>query len=599
MTNAVPPFERAEFEAKKTTLLSRIERIHKSSEKLGFKRRNQMLDECDAELHDLRVLIEAEWQQLLYEERGVDLSDAQAELDEYEERRLFDQALDLLPLDYSLAAIEDQIALAHTAIENQVGGQTRQRLTTRQGSVEDGLIALKQGEWARALHLLAFAGPPRMVKDQVQAQRSREADTLLEPLSEQMQAHKQHQLSAIEREQLRIVLRIGSGPQCAEARRLLAPPTGTNRLWVTLAALALVLLIGGAGVAWAMKLIPISLGATPTSTVGTIVAANVPTTTVPDGPTTQPMGGPAGGLATAMPTDMVAAPTTAPVIEPTTVAPATAALIVVPTEAVPTTPPTPEPEPTATSATAPAPTDTPPAPANTPTATVPTVTPTLLATEILTMTGVKIEYAYTDRIVDSGNGPQTRMRVQTDVNSERIGVLRNGDQVAVLRDDVDKWYYVRIQTSSDTTQVGLEGWIERWLVGSEPPPSPPPTPRPAPTNPQPPSGPRVFVVAGSRSHPPTSASGEHRSCVTGRVVDRAGRGIEAARLYVNNGEITSETFATVSTGHYQYCGLGGGRPWSVVLTYIPGDRPIAGNVAGVINVDGSSAQGGVVDFRER
>jgi hypothetical protein len=233
----------------------------------------------------------------------------------------------------------------------------------------------------------------------------------------------------------------------------------------------------------------------------------------------------------------------------------------------------------------------------TPTATL--ATPTAAGLEERIIGGLKPDIP-SNRIAEDDQGLFTRMRSAPDATSEPIGLLRNGDRVALLSIEVHGWYRVRILTSSDPLWRNVEGWIERWLVGDEPPPTatPRPTRTPATRGPAP-NGLRVFVVSLARSNPPSPDSQKRESCVTGQVVDRSGKGIDNALLYVNNGVSSSEMFATVKGGYYQKCGLGGGRPWTVVLTYIPGPGRIAHEAKAVINVDGSPSQGGVVNFRER
>lgn len=91
----------------------------------------------------------------------------------------------------------------------------------------------------------------------------------------------------------------------------------------------------------------------------------------------------------------------------------------------------------------------------------------------------------TSRIGEDAQGYFTLMRVQPDAMSERIGSLRNDDQVEVLDESNPNWYQVRIRKSSDPRQANIEGWIERWFldVGAAPEPTltPASTPVPQPT----------------------------------------------------------------------------------------------------------------------
>lgn len=90
--------------------------------------------------------------------------------------------------------------------------------------------------------------------------------------------------------------------------------------------------------------------------------------------------------------------------------------------------------------------------------------------------GVREAYNYTDRIASDQFGVYTRLRSEPNVESSRGAYLRNTDQVQVL-EARDSWYYIRILQNGDESQVGQEGWIERWLIDNE---LVPPTPTPVP-----------------------------------------------------------------------------------------------------------------------
>jgi hypothetical protein len=122
-----------------------------------------------------------------------------------------------------------------------------------------------------------------------------------------------------------------------------------------------------------------------------------------------------------------------------------------------------------------------PAPAQEPS---PPPPPSITSLPIVRVKGVISQYDFTNRIATDAIGAFTKMREAPDVNSQRIGLLRNGDGVALLRSDVPDWYQVRIVESSDTAQIGLEGWVERWLIDNT---NAPPTPRPAPPTRRPPT----------------------------------------------------------------------------------------------------------------
>lgn len=185
--------------------------------------------------------------------------------------------------------------------------------------------------------------------------------------------------------------------------------------------------------------------------------------------------------------------------------------------------------------------------------------------------GVKSEYEYTGRVADD-NGPFTSMREVRDVGSERTGVLRNGNEIAILRDEGDGWYQVRILESNDPEQIGKVGWIERWLVDDKAdevptpvPTSPPPLtlpPRPLPTSFAQPSE-RYFSAGSIVSYDGNSDSGRFESCVTGSVSGSEGP-ITGAVVNVNNGGNSFDA-TTGGGGFFRVCGLGASN-WTAVST---------------------------------
>jgi hypothetical protein len=207
--------------------------------------------------------------------------------------------------------------------------------------------------------------------------------------------------------------------------------------------------------------------------------------------------------------------------------------------------------------------------------------------ESKTMAGVKAEYAYTDRVNPAG--PYTRMRAETNVKSTPVGMLHNGDGVDVLRNDVDGWYQLRIQTSRDPGQDGNTGWIERWLVDDVGVPPAPPTPTPLPVV--------GFAARIDVNFLGSGNSGQFTSCVAGRVYRANGGLYQGAQVNVNNGPVNSFNARTGRDGVYRVCGLGASN-WSVVLRGAPGVR-LAQQTVKVVYVNGSAQEAIVNFFQQR
>lgn len=233
-------------------------------------------------------------------------------------------------------------------------------------------------------------------------------------------------------------------------------------------------------------------------------------------------------------------------------------------------------------------------------------------TNLRTVRGVKSEYEYTGRVADD-NGPFTSMRAVRDVASERTGVLRNGNEIAILRDEGDGWYLVRILESNDPEQIGKVGWIERWLVDDKadevptpvPTPIPPPPtdtpliptdiPTPTPTVVPPPPQVRYFSAASIVSYAGNSDSGRFESCVTGSVSGSEGP-ITGAVVNVNNGTNSFDA-TTGGGGFFRVCGLGPSN-WTAVLYFVPG-VPTGNQPAVTVYVNGLPEQHAVVSFTQQ
>lgn len=134
------------------------------------------------------------------------------------------------------------------------------------------------------------------------------------------------------------------------------------------------------------------------------------------------------------------------------------------------------------------------------------------------------------------------------------------------------------------------------LVALLPTPTPPPTatPRPRPTaTPRPPSA-RAFRAIPVRDFQGSGNNGTFSSCIGGKVT-YGGQPINGALLEVNNGPNNRFQARTDGAGNYQVCGLGAST-WSVVLYYIPGSPPIAGQAVAAVYVNGNRAQTALVNF---
>ncbi|HEU5100664.1 MAG TPA: protein kinase, partial [Roseiflexaceae bacterium] len=143
--------------------------------------------------------------------------------------------------------------------------------------------------------------------------------------------------------------------------------------------------------------------------------------------------------------------------------------------------------------------------------------------------GILADYSYTSRVAADEAGAYTSLRSEAQLSSATLGgKLRNGDQLDVLRDDLPDWYQVRINTSAEAAQIGLVGWIERWLIDNQNPP-PPPTATAEPTA-------AVQVFAGRVYSAPTDAAIQcgpvFESSIYGSVESSNGRGIAGAVVRV-------------------------------------------------------------------
>jgi serine/threonine protein kinase len=208
--------------------------------------------------------------------------------------------------------------------------------------------------------------------------------------------------------------------------------------------------------------------------------------------------------------------------------------------------------------------------------------------------GVLAEYAYTGSVTADEAGAYAGLHAQADAGSATLGRLRNGDQIDLLRDDLADWYLVRINTSADPAQVGVVGWIQRWLIDNQGQPAPPTaTPEPTPT---------VLVFAGRLYSTPTDAAAQcgaaFESSIYGSVENSNGAGIAGAVVRVTSADgRNSYTVRTARGGVYNVGGLGC-TTWTVRLISVPGGK-IQANPVTVRNLNGGRFTSAEVRYRLR
>ncbi|MFN8501285.1 protein kinase domain-containing protein [Kouleothrix sp.] len=240
-------------------------------------------------------------------------------------------------------------------------------------------------------------------------------------------------------------------------------------------------------------------------------------------------------------------------------------------------------EPTAAEPTASEPTAAEPT-ASEPTAAEPTATASAAAPqgELAAVQGVLAQYTYTSRVATDGTGAYTRMRAQPDAASAPIGTLRNGDQVEVLETNAGGWLHVRIHTSADATQVGVEGWIERWLVDNQ-------------------NAPKPAVFVGKVYSAPTDSAAQcgsvFESSIYGSVEDAGGRGIPGAKLRVRSADGRNTFPITTGKGGVYTVGGLGCTAWRVELLSVPGAKGLQANVVAVRNLNGGKFTSAEVRFK--
>lgn len=209
-----------------------------------------------------------------------------------------------------------------------------------------------------------------------------------------------------------------------------------------------------------------------------------------------------------------------------------------------------------------------------------------------TVAGVLPEYAYTGRVVADASGATATMHAASDAASQVAGVLHNGDEVVLLRDDVDGWYQVRIAKSADAAQVGTSGWVERWLIDNR---GAPPLPTAVPTA-------TAQRYVGRVYSAPTDGAVQcgtaFSSTIYGSVEDARGRGIAGARLRIRSADGKNVFNRTTARGGvFNVPGLGC-TSWTVQLLSVPNaSGGFSANTVTVTNLNGGQYTAAEVRFR--
>ena len=199
------------------------------------------------------------------------------------------------------------------------------------------------------------------------------------------------------------------------------------------------------------------------------------------------------------------------------------------------------------------------------------------------MRGVRAEFAYTGRVLHDESGAFTQMLSQPDTTSEPVVVLRGGDQVEVLRDDVAGWYQVRLWIEVQGTRTGLVGWVERWLVDGE-------------------GAPESVVFVGQLGETPTDAAvrcgQQYQSSVFGGVKGPNGADIRGALVRVSSADGANRyTERTRDGGVFEIGGLGC-TTWVVELIEVPGVPSFTANAVRV-RLNGGLYTSAEVRFRQQ
>jgi len=197
--------------------------------------------------------------------------------------------------------------------------------------------------------------------------------------------------------------------------------------------------------------------------------------------------------------------------------------------------------------------------------------------------GVRREYRYTGRIGVDELGAYTSIHTAPDAASDRFAVLRNGDIVEILRNDIDGWYQVRIRQSGNFFHLGAVGWIERWLIDNQHVP------------------PLVFdgILGETPTDRAVRCGTQSNSSIYGSVEDQRGQGIAGATLTVTSADGRNQfSVRTRANGTYTVPRLGC-TTWIVRLTSVSDFPEFRANEVRVTNLNGGKYTAAEVRFRQR
>ncbi|HWQ15777.1 MAG TPA: protein kinase [Roseiflexaceae bacterium] len=202
-----------------------------------------------------------------------------------------------------------------------------------------------------------------------------------------------------------------------------------------------------------------------------------------------------------------------------------------------------------------------------------------------TIRGVRAAYSYTGRVSSDESGALTQMLTDPASGSAPVAVLRNGDEVDLLRDDVPGWYQVRLVIRGRITQASVVGWVERWLVDNQGVPEAP-------------------VFAGRLGKTPTDAAvpcgaRQYKSSIYGSVERADGGGIGGALVRVTSADGRNRfSQRTKKNGTFAIGGLGC-TTWVVELLEVPGLAGFKANAVTVKNLNGGQYTAAEVRFRRQ
>jgi serine/threonine protein kinase len=201
-----------------------------------------------------------------------------------------------------------------------------------------------------------------------------------------------------------------------------------------------------------------------------------------------------------------------------------------------------------------------------------------------TIRGVLPEYRYTGRITEDQSGPAAAMLAEPNAASAAAALVRNGDEVDVLRSDMEGWYQVRLTIRSQQTETQVVGWMERWLVDNQ-------------------GAPQIPVFAGRLGQTPTDRAvqcgTQFKSSVYGSVELPNGAGIGGALVRVTSADGRNRFAQRTGRGGTFNIGGLGCTTWIVELLEVPGVSGFQANAVRVRNLNGGQYTAAEVRFRQQ